>query len=269
VQPTGRVADVSDRRIVITGGGGGVGSGVALELCRLGARVVVCGRAAATLDNAVAAVDAQVGPEHAFAVQCDVRDPDSVAAMIDRASSLLGGVDGLVNNASGLFPARAQEISPRGFQAVVAVVLQGTWNCTTDLARRWLAEGRGGAIVNMLTPYAWTGSPLIAHTAAAKGGVLTLTRTLGAEWGTHGIRVNAVAPGFMDTGGTHALAPDAESRARLIATIPAGRLLRTEETARAIAYLLSDDAAFITGECLTIDGGQSLSRGIGEFLDPK
>ncbi|MHB8694418.1 MAG: SDR family oxidoreductase [Solirubrobacteraceae bacterium] len=252
---------------MITGGGGGVGSAVALELCRLGARVVVCGRTLSTLDSAVAAIDEEVGAERAFALLCDVREPDSVAAMLDSAGGLFGGIDGLINNASGLFPARAEEISPGGFRAVVSVVLQGTWNCTTDLARRWLAEGRGGAVVNVLTPYAWTGSPLMAHTAAAKGGVLTLTRTLGAEWAQHGIRVNAVAPGFMDTGGTAALAPDAEHRKRLIATIPVGRLLRTEETARAIAYLLSDDAAYITGECLTIDGGQSLSRGLAEFFD--
>jgi NAD(P)-dependent dehydrogenase (short-subunit alcohol dehydrogenase family) len=261
------IADITDRRIVITGGGGGVGSAVAGELCRLGAVVVVCGRTIDTLNATVAAIDAELGPGRAGAVRCDVRDADSVAAMIDSVIYRVGGIDGLVNNASGLFPAKAETISANGFQAVTATVLQGTWNCTTELARRWLAVGQPGAVVNMLTPYAWTGAPLIAHTAAAKGGVLNLTRTLGAEWAPHGIRVNAIAPGFMDVGGTQALIPDAASRARLLATIPAGRLLRTEETARAIGYLLSDDAAYVTGTCLTIDGGQSLSRGIAAFRD--
>jgi NAD(P)-dependent dehydrogenase (short-subunit alcohol dehydrogenase family) len=148
---------------------------------------------------------------------------------------------------------------------VTSIVLGGTWNCTRELARRWLATGAGGAIVNVLTPYAWTGAPGIAHTAAAKGGVLTLTRTLGAEWAGRGIRVNAVAPGWMDVGGTASLLRDPQSRRRLLASIPAGRLLAPEETARAIAYLLSDDAAYVTGQCLTIDGGHSLSKGLAEF----
>jgi hypothetical protein len=262
------IADITDRRIVITGGGGGVGSAVAAELCRLGAVVVVCGRTVDALNATVAAIDAELGPGRAGAVRCDVRDPDSVAAMIDSVIYRVGGIDGLVNNASGMFAAKAETISANGFDAVTSIVLQGTWNCTTELARRWLAVGQPGAVVNVLTPYAWTGAPLIAHTAAAKGGVLNLTKTLGAEWAPHGIRVNAVAPGFMDVGGTKQLIPDEASRARLIATIPAGRLLNPEETARAIAYLLSDDAAYITGACLTIDGGQSLSRGIAAFRDP-
>ena len=262
------IADITDRRIVITGGGGGVGSAVAAELCRLGALVVVCGRTTDTLNATVAAIDAELGPGRAGAVRCDVRDADSVAAMIDSVIYRVGGIDGLVNNASGLFPARAQDISPNGFSAVSAIVLQGTWNCTTELARRWLAVGQPGAVVNVLTTYAMTGGPLIAHTAAAKAGVLNLTKTLGAEWAPHRIRVNAVAPGFMDVGGTRQLAPDEAARERLVATIPAGRLLRPEETARAIAYLLSDDAAYITGECLTIDGGHSLSPGIAQFRAP-
>jgi NAD(P)-dependent dehydrogenase (short-subunit alcohol dehydrogenase family) len=265
--PVGGIADISGKRIVITGGGGGVGSAVAAELCRLGARVVVCGRTMATLEAAVAAIEGELGTDSAFAMRCDVRDPESVGTMLDAAAERLDGVDGLVNNASGLFAARAEDISPNGFQAIVSIVLQGTWNCSRELACRWLAAGRGGAIVNVLTPYAWTGSPGIAHTSAAKGGVLTLTRTLGAEWIGRGIRVNAVAPGFMDTGGTAALVPDKTARRRLLAGIPAGRLLEPKETARAIAYLLSDDAAYIAGECLTIDGGQSLSRGVVEFVD--
>jgi NAD(P)-dependent dehydrogenase (short-subunit alcohol dehydrogenase family) len=259
------IADIDGKRVVITGGGGGVGSGVATELCRLGARVLVCGRTRQTLDEAVKRIESELGEGRVFLAECDVREPESVAAMLDAAERLLGGVDGLVNNASGLFPARAEDISSNGFRAVTSIVLEGTWNCTRTLARRWLAADRVGAVVNVLTPYAWTGAPGIAHTSAAKGGVLTLTRTLGAEWAGRGIRVNAIAPGWMDAGGTAALLPDQASRQRLIAAIPAGRLLRTEETARAIAYLLSDDAAYVTGACLTIDGGHSLSKGLAEF----
>jgi len=258
----GGVGDVSGRRIVVTGGGGGLGSAVAAELCRLGARVLVCGRTRATLDTVVEAVTAEAGDGHCAAAVCDVRDARQVEAMLDAAEEALGGVDGLVNNASGLFPVRAERLTSNGFRAVVDIVLQGTWHCTSALARRWIARGETGAVVNVLTPYAWTGAPGIVHTAAAKGGVLTMTRTLGAEWGRFGIRVNAVAPGWMRVGGTLDLITDPERERRLLETIPLGRWLRAEETARAIAYLLSDDASYITGTCLCIDGGQHLSAGL-------
>lgn len=261
------LSGVEGKGIIITGGGGGLGSAMAAELCRLGARVVVCGRTRETLDRTVEAIEKELGGGRAFAVVADVRDPDSVAAMADTATDLLGEVDGLVNNASGLFPIKAEDLTPNGFNAVVRIVLNGTWHCTSELARRWLRAGRGGAVVNVLTPYAWMGAPGIVHNASAKGGVLAMTRTLGVEWAGRGVRVNAVAPGWMPVGGTDALAGDPEARRRLIASIPAGRLLHAEETARAVAYLLSDDASYIVGEVLTIDGGHHLSKGLYEFLD--
>jgi len=262
-----QLSGVHDKGVVVTGGGGGLGSALAAELCRLGARVVVCGRTGQTLDDAVSAITAELGQGRAFAVTCDVRDPASVAGMLDAAWDHLGAVDGLVNNASGLFPVSAEDLSPNGFDAVIKIVLNGTWHCTSEVARRWLAAGRGGAVVNILTPYAWMGAPGIVHNSSAKGGVLAMTRTLGAEWASRGVRVNAVAPGWMPVGGTHALAGDPAVRQRLIEAIPAGRLLRPEETARAVAYLLSDDADYVVGECLTIDGGHHLSKGLYEFLD--
>jgi NAD(P)-dependent dehydrogenase (short-subunit alcohol dehydrogenase family) len=258
---------VQGKGIIVTGGGGGLGSVVAHELCRLGARVLVCGRTEDTLATTVQSIENELGAGHAFLACCDVRDPDSVAAMVETAEDVLSGVDGLVNNASGLFPVAAEELSANGFRAVVQIVLNGSWHCTSEIARRWLATGRPGAVVNVLTPYAWMGAPGIAHNAAAKGGVLNLTRTLGVEWAGRGIRVNAVAPGWMDVGGTQTLVHDEQTRRRLLAAIPAGRFLRAEETARAIAYLLSDDAAYVTGHCLTIDGGHHLSKGLYEFMD--
>lgn len=261
------LSGVDDKGIVVTGGGGGLGSALAAELCRLGARVVVCGRTQETLDTAVKEIDTELGVGRAFAVPLDVRDPASVAALFDRAETLLRGVDGLVNNASGLFPIKAEELTANGFDAVLKIVLNGTWHCTSEAGRRWLAAGRKGAVVNILTPYAWMGAPGIVHNASAKGGVLAMTRTLGVEWAARGVRVNAVAPGWMPVGGTDALAGDPGVRERLVAAIPAHRLLRPEETARAVAYLLSDDADYVVGECLTIDGGHHLSKGLYEFLD--
>ena len=261
------LAGVEGKAVVVTGGGGGLGRVLAAELCRLGARALVCGRTPATLEAAVSAVDAELGPGRAFSAVCDVRDPVSVDAMVVAAEDALGAIDGLVNNASGLFPVRAEKLSPNGFSAVVRTVLDGTFHCTSALARRWLASGQEGSVVNVLTPYAWTGGPGFAHTAAAKGGVLNLTRTLGVEWAARGVRVNAVAPGWMPVGGTDTLAADPVARSRLLASIPAQRFGRPEEVARAVAYLLSDDAAYITGACLTVDGGHHLSKGLLEFGD--
>lgn len=261
------LAGVEGKRIVVTGGGGGLGSVMVAELARLGATVIATGRTRETLDAAVAAVDEELGAGHAFAVPSDIRDPERVAALADEANQLMGGVDGLVNNASGLFPVRAEKLSPNGFRAVTDIVLQGTFNCTREFGARWLAAGQPGAVVSVLTPYAWMGGPGIVHTAAAKGGVLAMTRTLGVEWAGRGVRVNAVAPGWMPIGGTASMVRDDDDERRLLAAIPAGRLLRGEETARAVAYLLSDDAAYITGHCLTIDGGHHLSKGLFEFVD--
>jgi NAD(P)-dependent dehydrogenase (short-subunit alcohol dehydrogenase family) len=261
------LSGVAGKGVIVTGGGGGLGSAVAAELCRLGAQVLVCGRTEETLTAAVRRIDQELGPGRAFSALCDIREPDSVAAMVDEAERVLGGVDGLVNNASGLFPVRAEKLSPNGFRAVTEIVLNGTFHCTREVAVRWLEAGRPGAVVSVLTPYAWMGGPGIVHTASAKGGVLTMTRTLAVEWAGRGVRVNAVAPGWMLVGGTEAMAGTPESKTRLLAGVPAARFLEPEECARAIAYLLSDDASYITGICLTIDGGHHLSKGLFEFVD--
>lgn len=261
------LSGVDGKGIIVTGGGGGLGSAMAAELCRLGARVVVCGRTEDTLNETVERINGELGKGRAFAVTVDVRDPDSVAALVDEAEKLLGSVDGLVNNASGLFPIDAEKLTPGGFDAVIKIVLNGTWHCTSEVGRRWLATERPGAVVNVLTPYAWMGAPGIVHNASAKGGVLAMTRTLGTEWAGRGVRVNAVAPGWMPVGGTDVLAGDPGTRQRLLDAIPAGRLLRAEETGRAVAYLLSDDATYVVGEVLTIDGGHHLSKGLYEFMD--
>lgn len=261
------LSGVDGKGVIVTGGGGGLGSAMAVELARLGARVVVCGRTEETLSATVARADEAVGVGKVVAVTCDIREPASVAAMVDAAEESLGVVDGLVNNASGLFPVHAEQLSPNGFRSVTEIVLNGTFNCTRELGVRLLAAGRPGAIVNVLTPYAWMGGPGLVHTASAKGGVLTMTRTLGVEWASRGVRVNAVAPGWMLVGGTQSMASTPESEARLLAGVPAGRFLEAEECARAVAYLLSDDASYVTGTCLTIDGGHHLSKGLFEFVD--
>jgi NAD(P)-dependent dehydrogenase (short-subunit alcohol dehydrogenase family) len=243
---------------LVTGGGTGLGQAIALELGRLGAAVAVCGRRREPLDETVSLLG-----ERAFAVECDVREAEQVEAAFEAVEGELGGVTTLVNNAAGNFVIQAEDLSPNGWRAVVGIVLDGTFLCSREFARRAIARRAGGQIVNMVATYAWTGGPGTVHSAAAKAGVVNLTRTLAVEWARHGIRVNALAPGPIDTPqAAEKLWPTDEIRAALLAKIPAGRFGRTEEVTNACAYLVSDYADYVTGEVLTLDGGSWLEKGM-------
>jgi len=247
------------RVALITGGGSGLGRAMALELARLGAKVAVVGRRREPLDETVSLLDGD-----GFATQCDVRDHEAVAAAFDATEEALGPVTTLVNNAAGNFLVRAEDLSPNGWRAVVGIVLDGTFFCSRELGRRVIGRGGDNAqIVNVVATYAWTGGPGTVHSAAAKAGVVNLTRTLAVEWAQHGIRVNAIAPGPIDTEETRSrLWPTEEIRGALLERIPLGRFGREEEVARACAFLVSDDAAYVTGDVLTLDGGAWLERGM-------
>ena len=245
---------------IITGGGTGLGRAMALEYARLGAKLVLASRNAEHLEPTVAEIQKAGG--EAISVPTDVRDPAQVDHLVARAKEKFAGIDILVNNAAGNFVCKAENLSPNGWRAVVDIVLNGTFFCTRAVGREMIAQGRGGKILSVLATYAWTGGPGTVHSAAAKAGVLALTRTLAVEWAPYKIRVNAITPGAITTeGASSALwgSPDAEKK--LLAKIPVGRLGKPEEIALAAAYLVSPYADYINGENLTMDGGAWLGKG--------
>jgi NAD(P)-dependent dehydrogenase (short-subunit alcohol dehydrogenase family) len=247
------------RTAIVTGGGSGLGRAIALELARLGAGVVVAGRREEPLAETVSLVE-QRGAE-GLAQPTDVREPEAVDALVAAAVDRFGRLDVLVNNAAGNFVVKAEDLSPNGWRAVVGIVLDGTFLCSRAAGRRMFEQGDGGAILSVIASYAWTGGPGTVHSAAAKAGILALTRTLAVEWAEHRIRVNSICPGPTDTEGAgQALWPTEEDRARVAATVPLGRLASPEEVAVWAAALCSPHADYITGENLTIDGGHWLEQ---------
>ncbi|WP_242888323.1 SDR family oxidoreductase [Actinomadura litoris] len=252
---------LAGRAYLVTGGGSGIGAATALHLARLGASVTVLGRRKEPLETVAAEVERQGG--HALAFPADVRDPDAVQAGVAAGLDRFGRIDGLVNNAAGNFVTPAESLSPNGWRAVVDIVLNGTWNCTSAVARAMIEAGTPGAVVSVIATYAWTGHPGTVHSAAAKAGVVSMTRTLAVEWARHGIRLNCVAPGPTETDGAGgALWATPEDRARVLASVPMGRFAVPPEIGDLTGFLLSDRASYITGEILTADGGQWLGKQI-------
>jgi NAD(P)-dependent dehydrogenase (short-subunit alcohol dehydrogenase family) len=254
---------LKNKRVLITGGGSGLGKATAQRFLELGAVVYICGRR----QEVLAATEAELrqttsGIIHAR--RCDVREAPAVDEMIETIWKD-GPLDVVVNNAAGNFLARTEELSLRAFESVIGIVLMGTLHTTLACGKRWLDTGRGGVVLNVATTYTTTGSAYVVPSAVAKAGVQALTRSLAVEWGNRGIRMNAIAPGPIPTEGAFSrLLPRPELEVLAKQRNPLGRFGTVEEFANLAAFLVSDGAGYINGEVVTMDGGEWL-QGAGEF----
>ncbi|PUB17998.1 2,4-dienoyl-CoA reductase [Paenisporosarcina sp. OV554] len=251
---------LKDQTIIITGGSSGMGFYMAKRFVEEGANVVITGRDLERLETAQKAISHDFN--HVGIFQMDVREPEHVKAMVNYTHDMFGRIDGLVNNAAGNFIVHAEKLSPNGWKSVIDIVLNGTFYCSQAVGNYWIEKEQKGSILNMLATYAWNAGAGVAHSAAAKAGVMSLTRTLAVEWGTqYGIRVNGIAPGPIErTGGADKLWESEEAAARTLKSVPLGRLGKPEEIADLAAFMLSDKAAYMNGEIVTLDGGQWLNK---------
>ena len=249
------------KRILITGGGTGLGKAMAARFLELGAVVYICGRREEVLEETAAELSAR-GSIHA--IPCDVRSLDAVEAMIETIWKS-GPLDVLVNNAAGNFIARTEELSPRAFESVIGIVLFGTLHATMACGRRWLRALHPATVLSISATYAPVGSAYVVPSAVSKAGVEALMRSLAVEWGDRGIRMNAIAPGPIPTHGAFSrVLPRPELEALALERNPMHRFGTTEELANLAAFLVSDGSSYINGEVIRMDGGEFL-QGAGEF----
>lgn len=246
------------KTVIITGGSSGMGKYMAKKFLQDGDQVVITGRDLEKLQsvkeefNSIGAIDI---------FQMDVREPEHAKAMVAFTVERFGSVDALVNNAAGNFLVASEKLSPNGWKAVIDIVLNGSFYCSHAVGNYWIENQKQGAILNMLATYAWGAGAGVVHSAAAKAGVMSLTRTLAVEWGTkYGIRVNGIAPGPIErTGGADKLWESEQAAERTLKSVPLGRLGKPEEIAELAAFMFSDKAAYMNGEIVTLDGGQWLN----------
>jgi NAD(P)-dependent dehydrogenase (short-subunit alcohol dehydrogenase family) len=246
---------MTNKVIIITGGSSGMGKYMAKRLAAEGAKVVITGRKVEALEEA----KKEIGD--VLTVAMDVRKPELVSEMVERTHKQFGRIDALINNAAGNFICPAEQLSINGWNSVIDIVLNGTFYCSREVGNYWIKTGQKGSIINMVATYAWNAGVGVIHSACAKAGVLTMTRTLAVEWGKkYGFRVNAIAPGPIErTGGADKLVQSEEMAKRIKESVPLGRFGTPEEIAAVASFLLSDEASYINGACITVDGGQWLN----------
>ena len=253
---------LAGKKILITGGGTGLGKSIGKRYLELGAELVIAGRRKEVLDTTAAEFREAIAGAQVSTVQADVRDAESVEAMMEEVWSS-GPLDVLLCNAAANFIARTETLSPRAVDAVLDIVLHGSFYCTIAAGKRWIAEGRPGNVISTVSTPTMTGSAFTAPSAAAKAGVLAMTRSLAVEWGPKGIRLNCVAPGLFPTPGAwEQLYPPGSQVEPQDKSVPLRRFGDHRELADLYSYLACDGSGYITGEMVVIDGGRWM-QGVG------
>lgn len=256
---------LSGQRILVTGGGSGLGRVMAEGFLILGADVTICGRRGALLDEAAAQMMAAHGGK-VRGIACDIREPDSIEAMLDQIWADGGALTGLVNNAAGNFVSRTEDLSMRGFDAIANIVFRGTFAVTLACGKRWIAQGVPASVLSILATWVWNGSAFTVPSAMSKAAVNNMTQSLAVEWADRGIRLNSIAPGTFPTEGMTARLRPTEGEAAFKNTddYPMGRVGHMPELANLAAYLMSPGAEYLTGQTIAIDGARYLATG-GNF----
>jgi NAD(P)-dependent dehydrogenase (short-subunit alcohol dehydrogenase family) len=256
---------LADQHIIVTGGGTGLGREMAHRFARLGASVTICGRREEPLQETSAEIRETGGK--AEGISCNVREWESVAAFFEAAEERQGPVSGLVNNAAANFLAPSHKLTPGGFDAIMKTNLYGAFFCTRWCGERWIERETRGVVLSIVTTYAETGSAFVVPSAASKAGISAMTRSLAAEWGTYGIRLNAIAPGpFPTEGAWKRLVPDPSMEEQWRRRIPLARFGEPNELTDLAAFLVSPASTYLTGEVIALDGGEAIASG-GQFND--
>ncbi|HEY8698272.1 MAG TPA: SDR family oxidoreductase [Rhizomicrobium sp.] len=252
------------KRILVTGGGTGLGEVMAEAYAQLGAAVYVCGRRAAVLDETAKRISEATGAK-VQGIACDIRVSEAVDDMVAQIWADGGPLTGLVNNAAGNFISRTKDLSPRGFNAIADIVFRGSFYVTLSCGKRWIDGGDKGSVISILTTWIWNGGPFTVPSAMSKAGLNIMTKSLATEWGPHGIRLNAIAPGpFPTKGAWERLSPQAANRGESGGNIPMGRNGEMPELANLAVFLMADGCDYLTGQTIAIDGAMHLASG-GNF----
>jgi NAD(P)-dependent dehydrogenase (short-subunit alcohol dehydrogenase family) len=252
------------KRILVTGGGTGLGREMATKYLELGAEVFICGRRQAPLETTARELMEKHGGSVKYRT-VDIRDAAAVDAMVQSIWDDAGPLTGLLNNAAGNFISRTEDLSSRGFDAIANTVLHGTFYVTHAVGKRWIAGKNKGSVVSIVVTWVWSGSPFVVPSAMSKAGVHVMTQSLAVEWGRYGIRLNAIAPGIFPTEGAgKRLAPGRDFRDEAVAVNPMGRTGKMPELQNLAAFLMADGCDFLTGQTIAVDGGANLVNG-GSF----
>ena len=264
-EPMFKGNELKGKTILITGGGTGLGKSMAKYFMQLGANLIIASRKQEVLDQTAMELKEET-KGNIIAISCDVRKPLEVEKLIEKGINKYGKINGLVNNAAGNFISPTERLTPKAFDVIVDIVLKGSYNCSLLLGKHWIEKNIPANVLNIVTTYSWTGSGYVVPSAIAKAGVLSLTRSLAAEWAKYKIRTNAIAPGPFPTQGAFSrLFPEGlKEKIDPLKRIPLKRYGEHQELANLAAYIMSDYSAYINGEVITIDGGEWIYNA-GEF----